>query len=105
MSSLGLIVEPRPDSGYNGVLLLVRQRVIVRRVPAVHCCMPFVECALFCHLLDGFTNQPWMLDPNLRGLSPTATQIFRRSVVLYGPYIEAEAQKARVKALEQKQKL
>ena len=40
--------------------------------------------------VDGFTNQPWMLDPAyLAGLSPHATAVFDRFTGLYGPYIEA----------------
>ena len=50
-------------------------------------------CVLSVPGVDGFTNQPWMLDPKyLKGLSSSATDIFRRFVELYGPYIvEAQA--------------
>ena len=56
--------------------------------------------------VDGFTNQPWMLNPAyLDGLSPTATQVFRRFVELYGPYIEAEVEETKGKNSEQTAKL
>jgi hypothetical protein len=56
--------------------------------------------------VDGFTNQPWMLEAKyLSGLSSTATQVFRRFVELYGPYIEADVQETNDMALEQQPKL
>ena len=40
--------------------------------------------------VDGFTNQPWMLDPAyLEGLSAPVKAVFNRFLELYGPYIEA----------------
>ena len=40
--------------------------------------------------VDGFTNQPWMLDKTyLEGLSPHATDVFNRFLGVYGPHIEA----------------